>query len=165
MYTILCAHTAYFKKCLQTHFLSALHETLRISSSTDVINWAFTKRQSSGQRYDGFGWLNNGSKPNHVHNTLRSYRVLPEITPNSFPASIASNATYIIVDGRYKLGIHEATMLRTAIRGVRMGKQRQKTESCTQYFAPIPHTSRNQSKLISCLPCIKRHVYHRRRTL
>ena len=165
MSTILCAHIAYFNKSIQTHFPSLLHQTLRISSAANVINSRFTKRRCSERRYEAFGWLNNGSKPNRVHNTLRPYRILEQINSNSFPVSLASNASYIIVGERYKLPIHEATMLRPTLRGVRMVKQRLQIESCPQYFAPISHTSRNQFKLICCRSCVKRFVYYLRRTL
>ena len=134
MSTILCAHTAYFKKYLQTHFLCLLHQTLRISSAAKVINSPVTKRHRSQQRYESLGWLNNRRKRNRVYNTLRPYRILQKIPPNSFSVSVASKASYIIGGEGYKLArdeainahnSDEATPLTTALRVVGMVKQPQ----------------------------------------
>ena len=232
MSTILCAHTAYFKEYLQTHFLcllhqrlrissaakvinspcdeatplttalrvvgmvkqpqktqsclqyfapiphtpkntsklifcGLLHQRLRISSTANVINSPVTKRHRSQQRYESLGWLNNGRKRNRVYNTLRPYRILHKIPPNSFSVGFASkrfvisSTTNVTISAR-----HEATPLTTALRVVGMVKQRQKTQSCLQYCAPIPHILQEippNSFSVGC--CIKRFVYHRRRRL
>ena len=122
-------------------FCGMLHQTLRISSTTNVTNSPVTKRHRSQQRYVSLGWLNNGRKRNRVYNTLRPYRILQKIPPNSFSVSVASNASYIIGGKGYKLARDEATPLTTALRAVGMVKQRQKTQSCLQYFEPIAYIS------------------------
>ena len=166
VYNTVRPYRIYFRKYLQTHFLCLLHQTLRISSAAKVINSPVTKRHRSQQRYhESLGWLNNRRKRNRVYNTLRPYRILQKIPPNSFSVSVASNASYIIGGEGYKLARDEATPLTTALRVVGMVKQPQKTQSCLQYFAPIPHTSKNTSKLIFCVCCITGFVYHRRRRL
>ena len=118
--------------------------------TSNVINSPVTKRHRSQQRYESLGWLNNGRKRNRVYNTLRPYRILQKIPPNSFSVGFASNASYIIDDECYNLARHEATPLTTALRVVGMVKQRQKTQSCLQYFEPIAYISENTSKLIFC---------------